>query len=262
MVDTTTELPGSGGGGNAGSSFSDNYFNVYNETDPSKLLAFSAALIAAGVRATLRSPATLGSANYTLVLSETTNAFTDQQSILDSGGPCLILKSTQVSGGGVFLSIEDTVSGFAIGMEGPGSGISANRGQAVLDSSGAYPLVGNTGDPPVAGRTGKVNRTAQTADIASTKLTDTCPAGMYRVSYVIEDTTADVTAGIVTLTISWTDDVGATTATATQTLATTGRQAGVVTLYLASGNITYATTHSGTIGSAQYALRMRCEYLG
>jgi hypothetical protein len=124
-------------------------------------------------------------------------------------------------------------------------------------------LAGNSTDPPVAGYIGRVNRTNQGADIASTKLTDATTAGMYVIQAVLEDTTNDVTAGTVTVTFGWTDDVGATTdATLTQTLITTGRARVTIPLYLASGNITYSVAHTGIFGSAKYALRVRCMYLG
>jgi hypothetical protein len=126
------------------------------------------------------------------------------------------------------------------------------------------------GSPVMVGRAtgsgsgilGAINVTAKTADIASANIVASAPAGFYRISYVLADTTADGAAGSVILTISWTDDVGATTATATQILTGTGRVSGTVPLYLASGNIMYATTHTGSYGTAQYALRIRAEFLG
>jgi WD40 repeat protein len=121
---------------------------------------------------------------------------------------------------------------------------------------------GRAAGSPGAGRIAFYNLTGQTADVASSKITNATAAGMYRVEYVLADTTSDITAGTVTLTISWTDDVGATTATANQLLTGTGRMPGDVVLYLASGDITFATTHTGIFGSAAYALRIRCAYLG
>lgn len=109
----------------------------------------------------------------------------------------------------------------------------------------------------------RVNLTAQAADIAATNILGTAVTGMYMIHAVLEDTTADATAGILTVTFGWTDDVGATTdATLTQALTGTGRSRLAFPLYLASGNITYATTHTGIYGAAQYALRIRAEFLG
>lgn len=135
--------------------------------------------------------------------------------------------------------------------------ISASRKLTYQDFSAVMPLVGKTNTAAAAGTLAGVDATAQAADIATTNLTTTAPAGMYHVLAVIEDTTADGTAGVLTLTISWTDDVGATTATQTQTLAVTGRAVLDQVCYLASGNITYATTHTGIYGTAKYALRIR-----
>lgn len=94
--------------------------------------------------------------------------------------------------------------------------------------------------------------TNQGADITATNLATT--TGTYQVNYVLEDTTADVTAGTVTLTISWTDGAGATTVVANQLLTGTGRTSGVIYVQLASGNLTYAITHTGAYGTAKYAL--------
>ncbi len=102
-----------------------------------------------------------------------------------------------------------------------------------------------------------VSLTGQAADIATVTLAST--AGLYRVSYSLQDTTADVTAGAVVLTLSYTDGAGATTNTATQSLVGVGRQAGSVYLQLASGNLTYATTHTGLFGTATYALYITVE---
>lgn len=118
-------------------------------------------------------------------------------------------------------------------------------------------------DPPAvaSGALGKVDLTAQTADIGSTALTNTPGAGVYRISCVLEDTTADLTAGTVTATFSWTDDVGATTTAITQTLVTAGRTNLTHVVYVASGNISYATTHTGIFGTSAYAIRIRIEAL-
>jgi len=128
---------------------------------------------------------------------------------------------------------------------------------------GIAAIVGDGADPPAAGEIGKVNRTAQTADIASTNLTNGTAAGFYVIDAVLEDTTSDVTAGVVTVTFGWTDDAGATTdATLTQVLTAVGRSRITVPLYLASGNVTYSTAHTGIFGSAAYALRIRCRFMG
>lgn len=147
-------------------------------------------------------------------------------------------------------------------------------GQILLGATGAIPAWSN--DLVLAGKAttynnvvtegyglpaivDRVGLTGQTADIGATNLTNAGTAGEYRISYCLLDTTADVTAGIVTLTFAWTDAAGATTKTDTINLAALGRSQGVFYLQLASGNVTYATTHTGIFGTAAYALYFICE---
>lgn len=114
--------------------------------------------------------------------------------------------------------------------------------------SGTAANLATAGIPTVT----NVALTNQSADIATANLATV--AGLYLVSYSLQDTTADLTAGAVVLTISYTDGAGATTSTATQVLTGLGRQSGSIYLQLASGNLTYATTHTGLFGTAAYAL--------
>ena len=111
----------------------------------------------------------------------------------------------------------------------------------------------------------KKNLTGQTADIGATGIATSAQAGFYLVDATLNETTSDLAAGAVTLTIAWTDDTGATTATAGP-VALTGLGTLRATLsqvvYLASGNVTYAVSHSGVYGTAQYALRIRLTFLG
>lgn len=246
--------------------YSDQDFSLYYYADITTLLAHDLSLLPSGAVVTSRLPAGLSGATYTPAFANFENIFNEAQSFDDTNTGDAVIKAQMV--GAVantpyfILAVEAaTAKNGRLGI--PVTGLTADRFWNCQDNSGDLVTVGSSAAvPPASTFMGKVNATAKTADIASTKLTDATPAGMYRVSYVIEDTTADVTAGILTLTLSWTDDIGATTATATQTLATQGRTAGAVTLYLASGNITYATTHTLGFGTSQYALRMRCEYLG
>jgi hypothetical protein len=101
----------------------------------------------------------------------------------------------------------------------------------------------------------------QTADITTTNFTNGGTTGIYRCNYNLQDTAADLTAGALTLTISWTDGAGATTKTDTQVLTSLGRTSGVFYIQLASGNITYAVAHTGIYGTATYALYMSLERL-
>jgi hypothetical protein len=139
----------------------------------------------------------------------------------------------------------------------------ANGTIALLSSRGDYVTVGN--DPPAvaAGAMGKVDLTAQAAAIGSTNLTNGAAVGYYRVSYYLEDTTSDVTAGTIQFGIAYTDDIGATTqAGAALALTATGRDRGAFQVYLVSGELSYSTTLVGLIGAARYALHVRVEFLG
>lgn len=121
---------------------------------------------------------------------------------------------------------------------------------------------------PASGGTGSTIRfvtnialTAQAADITTTNITNGNVAGTYRVSYDLLDTTADATAGVVTLTLAYTDAAGSTTNTTTQVLTGLGRSSGSVYIQLASGSISYATSHTGLFGTAKYALYICLERL-
>lgn len=101
----------------------------------------------------------------------------------------------------------------------------------------------------------------QGADITSTNFANCNTDGLYRISYSLLVTTADGAAGDITLTIGWTDGVGATTKTENLVLTTTGRATGVIFVQLASGNITYAVAHTGDYGTSEYALYCTAERL-
>lgn len=146
------------------------------------------------------------------------------------------------------------------------SGITAGqtRALACLDVGGTVPLVGN--DPPAvaSGALGKVDLTAQTANIATTNLSSTPPAGLYLVEVYLACTTADVTAGTLAVTIGWTDVVGATSSTPITgfALTATGRTSGRQIVQLSSGDITYAVAVTGAYGTSQYAVYVRVIALG
>lgn len=107
--------------------------------------------------------------------------------------------------------------------------------------------------------TNVVQLTTQSADIGSTTLVST--AGLYRVSYYLVDTTSAVGAGAVTVTIGWTDAGGAKTAVSSSVLltGTTSFAQGTVFVQLASGNLTYLTSHTGIFSTAKYALYLSVE---
>lgn len=106
-----------------------------------------------------------------------------------------------------------------------------------------------------------IARTNQSADITTTNFNGVITPGTYRVSYSLQDTASDVTAGTVTLTVGYTDGAGATTKTATQVLTGVGRTDGVFFLQAASGNVTWAISHTGLFGSAKYSLYICFERL-
>lgn len=195
----------------------------------------------------------LPDASGTLPLLEVAQTFTQPQNFDDTAHASAPLKLTlgDITSNVEFLRIVDSASGF-VSRWSVDFSLSADRDISLPDASGQLALL--------PGGAQAVNLTSQGADIGTTTLTS--KVGMHRVGYVLADTTGDVAAGVLTLTLTWTDDVGAATSSATRTMATTGRTAGSVDLYLASGNLTYAITHTGIFGSAQYALRIRAVPLG
>lgn len=97
--------------------------------------------------------------------------------------------------------------------------------------------------------------TAQVADITATNISSASVAGRYRVNYYIEATATNALAGAVIVTFAFTDAAGATTvASVPLALTALGRTSGVFFVQLASGNITYAVTHTGIFSTSAYAL--------
>jgi len=142
------------------------------------------------------------------------------------------------------------------------SGAAAND-YATMPLGGRLPLVGSAATTPASGLLAKVDTTGRSAAIASTKLTNAPPFGFYAVDVIAMTTTAAGTATL-TVTILWTDNVGATTANVISAMPfqTLGRTSGRVILRVASGDINFQTTVAGTQGLARYALYIRVTYLG
>lgn len=92
-----------------------------------------------------------------------------------------------------------------------------------------------------------------------TSFTDTLAtspgAGVYLVSVVLDVTTA-ATAGTVGATVTFTDDVGASTQTvfAGFSLTAAGRMQGIYVLRLASGSIDYTVTVAGVVGAPVFSV--------
>jgi hypothetical protein len=104
--------------------------------------------------------------------------------------------------------------------------------------------------------------TGQTAIINSTNFTNASTAGLYRLNYYLLDTSADITAGTIQLSVAFTDNAGATTVTSSALpLTALGRTSGIFYIQLASGSVAYSTVLTGIFGTAQYALYMSLERL-
>jgi hypothetical protein len=104
----------------------------------------------------------------------------------------------------------------------------------------------------------QVIRTAQGADVSTTNIVTRAKSGIYEVRAVLQCTTADAGAGTITLTIGWTDRVGATTTTMALALTATGRNTASSVMQVAGDtNITYAVAITGAYGAALYALELR-----
>ena len=103
--------------------------------------------------------------------------------------------------------------------------------------------------------------TGQTASIAQSSIYMP-KQGFYRASIFIGVTTA-ATAGTISATIYWTDDVGATSSVVISGLSLVGttRSSGSVVLYSNSSSVDFSTTLAGIVGSPQYSVRVRLEYL-
>lgn len=87
-------------------------------------------------------------------------------------------------------------------------------------------------------------------------------AGKYLVTIYHACTLAG-SGGLLTTTLAWTDDVGATSAKIASDilLSELSRDAGALVVYLASGTITVTATPIGATGNPQYALRARAVAL-
>lgn len=255
MVDLTTELPGSGGGGNAGSSFSDLYFNVYKETGRDGLIYFDCSLLTG--QHFIKFADLSGTVAFTDNGGQTWTAtvFIDGYNY----GGNLLLLGDYVGGTGA-LQLGDGPSGASNSIY--TAPLTATRTTQFPNASGKVVIASDSTDPPVAGFMGRVDRTAQTADIASVKLTDTCPAGQYLIVGELECTTGAGGAGTVTVTFSWTNDSGAKTSAVTLSLATAGSTPILIPAYLLSGDVSWAVTHTGLYLTSQYALRVRTVALG
>jgi hypothetical protein len=103
----------------------------------------------------------------------------------------------------------------------------------------------------------------QNASIATTTLHTPNAGAKFRLSWLVQVTITDVT-GTITLTLGWTDKIGATTKNVlnAQAMNATGRWNGTEIIEgVAGANITYATTIAGATGTGRYAVFVSVERL-
>ncbi len=108
-----------------------------------------------------------------------------------------------------------------------------------------------------------VAATGQSADITATAFAGTSVSGLYRISYYLFDSAADLTAGAVTLNITYTDDSGAQTISSTPVVLTTlgSKTQGDFIVETASGSVSYDVSHTGIFGTATYNIYLTAEKL-
>jgi hypothetical protein len=104
-----------------------------------------------------------------------------------------------------------------------------------------------------------ISKTAQVANITTTNIVQFAKSGIYEVTAILQCTTADAGAGLLTLTLAWTDRVGATTDVALTRIQTaTGRNSRSYEIQVTGDTaITYAVAVTGVYLTAVYALEIR-----
>jgi hypothetical protein len=128
----------------------------------------------------------------------------------------------------------------------------------VQDYSGTLMVVGNDAPAVAAGSLGKVDSPGQTADIASTNLSNGAVTGvMYLVEMILQCTTAAGGAGTLTLTTTATEATGARNVSVAKALTTTGTVSNVGRWLLSSGEISFTATILGAYNGAVYAVYIR-----
>jgi hypothetical protein len=148
----------------------------------------------------------------------------------------------------------------------PGVGARPNRFHGISDTNSTiYPKIANTTYNAEMVNPG-IDAINQVASIGTANITPIAiyVAGMYRISYYLEVTTTGVGGASVSATFGWTDDTGAGQTVVSATISTAAQQfaQGSIVIRSATGvNVTYATTVTGAIGAAQYALHVRLEKL-
>jgi len=110
---------------------------------------------------------------------------------------------------------------------------------------------------------GYFNDTRTNANITSTALFTPPVDGLYEVS-VVQLVTSAGTAGTLSTTVAWTDEVGATTATPASglTVATAGRDSGTIVISATAGNpISFSSALAGLVGTTTYRVKVAVKRL-
>lgn len=144
----------------------------------------------------------------------------------------------------------------------PGAGARPNRFYSIADTNAeSYPKIANTSYNAEIVNPG-VALTGQTASIATANIVPTPQVtGMYRISWVVECTTAG-TGGTLTPALNWQDDAGNFTLSPLTTLPLNalGRASGTqIVRSLSGNNLLYNTTVAGAAGGPQYAIFIKVE---
>lgn len=138
-------------------------------------------------------------------------------------------------------------------------GINANNNLAKI---GGLATAGSYGTAPIVA---VVALTGQSATIGLTNLLAAAPVGLYRASAWLVTTTADATAGTISLTLGYNTGAALSQTSGACDLKVLGDQTGrfnSITIYSAAAqNITYQTTVAGAINAARFALYITLERL-
>lgn len=248
--------------------YKDDRWYVQDQADTSKRVQLQASGISTATTRTL----TVQDASGTLPLLEASQTFTGAQTFNNTGGAGLApVVNHNNAGSDPYLRFTD-VANAANYLELQGPVIS---GTNVVTFPVSGTLVTTSTSTALTNKSinaGTINLTSQSADIGTTTITPSpLVAGVYEIEIFLMTTATDAGAGSITVTIGWTDAVGATSRAVTADpgatafplpLTATGRTSARVLLKRASGNITYATSGGGTYGTARYNLSIRVLGLG
>jgi hypothetical protein len=170
--------------------------------------------------------------------------FVDGTLILESD---LIINGPNTGNNGILMINPDTSSVFAVKLA---------TGKATIYNSD------NTAGNGLASIVGYYDDTKTDANIASTTLFTPPADGLYEVS-VVQLVTSHGTSGTLVTTVAWTDEVGSTTATpaASLTVASNGRDSGIVVISATAGNAISFSTTLTSVGSTTYRIKVAVKRL-